>query len=168
LILRSGHPDPSLHRPNIRLELVSDGVHRQRHAGSAEILCVGQQYGSTPTQSTPRAGAASLCYVIRMPARFLGAKSRSGGIDRPSRDRLCLEHLAARLGRNEALALRLKHDGQKLPSKERVLRYLRQQAVVDECVNRGLSIAEAAAKFRLSVPHVKRILGRHLRQQREP
>jgi Mor family transcriptional regulator len=74
------------------------------------------------------------------------------------RTRIKVETLVSLLGVNATFTLCLFGGGRRVPRPEQFQRWQRRVRLFDDYVNRGYSPATLAAKYRLSIPAVKKIV----------
>jgi hypothetical protein len=80
------------------------------------------------------------------------------------RTRIKVETLVSLLGVNATFTLCLFGGGRRVPRPEQFRRWQRRVLLFDDYVNRAYSPATLAAKYRLSIPAVKKILTSFQRQ----
>jgi Mor family transcriptional regulator len=85
---------------------------------------------------------------------------------RTSGHRIRVEELVALFGERMTTRLIRHCGGRRIPRYEQYLRVVRQRLVVYDWLNRGYSQRDLAAKYELSLPYVKRLVARQLRQRR--
>jgi Mor family transcriptional regulator len=80
------------------------------------------------------------------------------------RTRIKVETLVSLLGVNATFTLCLFGGGRRVPRPEQFQRWQRRVLLFDDWLNRGYSPATLAAKYRLSIPAVKKIVTSFQRQ----
>ena len=81
-------------------------------------------------------------------------------------DRARVEELVALFGEAAATRLIRHFAGRRVPTYDQYLRAVRRSMVVQDWLHRGYSEPDLAAKYRLSLSYVRRLITRHLRQRR--
>jgi len=84
---------------------------------------------------------------------------------RTVRTRLRVEELILLFGEGATTRLIRHCGGKRVPSFDQYLRTLRRRAIVAAWLNRGYSKPDVARKYGVSLPYVKRVIARHLRDR---
>jgi Mor family transcriptional regulator len=80
--------------------------------------------------------------------------------------RIAVGELLLLFGEQTTRRLILHCTGRRVPTNHQYLQAVRRMMVVQDWLHQGYSQRDLAAKYELSLSHVKRIITRHLRQQR--
>ena len=83
----------------------------------------------------------------------------------PTKTRVHVEELLVLFGERATKRLIFHCAGRRVPTAEQYDRAVRRMLIVRDWLNRGYTQRDLAAKYELSLPYVKRLITRHLKQR---